>query len=278
MKQTNIPLGIKKVFLSFAQTYYATADSNFTWNVDPRQTEIFIGDKYAVAPSIVERMPSIILSRGTMTWAQTSINQLQSEDNPIMSDTTKKRTDLVRCNITLTCTSKNGIEAESIANTLFTILVGFKDQLRANGIHQILGVSMGEEIPVRGDVEPRLMAVPVNILFTAQASMVTSNDYYDIQVFTDLQYTALLEPGIVYDSWYSYLVSGNDLIFSYAPPVGVKLTANFQGKYTMSDYTDITPSGVIDGYNKVFTLPEDPYCYYYPLESMLIVVSGVTNW
>lgn len=277
MKQTNVPLGIKQVFLSFAQAYYATVDQTFTWDIDPRKTKIFIGDKYAVNPAIVERMPSIILSRGTLTWAQTSINQLLAQDSPIAADTNKFRTDLVRANVTLTCTSRNGVEAEAIANTLFVNLVGFKDQLRVRGIHQILGISMGDAIPVRGDVESRLMAVPINILFTVQTSMVTTNDYYDIQVFTDLQFTPLTQAGIIYDDWYSYLVSGNSLVFSYPPPEGVELTANYKGKYTLQQYTDVVPSGIIDGVNTIFTLGEDPFCMYDELYNIIITVSGVEN-
>lgn len=276
----NIPLAIKKVFLSFLQQYYKTEHATLIWNVDPRNTKIFIGDKYSLNPAIVERMPSIILSRGTMTWAQTSINQLQSQDSAIESDTPKKRTDLVRCSLTLQCTSKNGVEAESIANTVFLNLLGYKDQLRVNGIHQILGVSMGEEVPVRGDVEPRLMAVPINIMFTVQSSVVTSYDIYELKVWTALEPTIYIQEGSVNNAWYSYSVSGETLSFSDAPPSGVALKANYQGKYTLIQYTDEVPSGVCDGVNKIFTLEEAPYCIYETLRYLdigIVAVSGITN-
>ena len=272
---SNVPLEVKKVFLSFAQQYFKTEHPTLIWNVDPRQTKIFIGDKYSLNPAIVERMPSIILSRGTMIWAQTSINQLQEQDSPFGNETTKKRTDLVRCNVTIQCTSKNGIEAESIANLLFINLVGYKDQLRSHGIHQILGVSMGEEVPVRGDVEPRLMAVPINISFTVQSTVVTSTDDYDIRVTTNLADTPQIEEGIVNKNWYSYLVSGNNLVFSEPPPVGASLKATYKGKYTLDQYTNVVPSGTCDGINVLYSLTEEPYCIYETLYH--ISISGLNN-
>lgn len=273
----NIPLGIKKVFLSFAQQYFKTEHPTLIWNVDPRLTKIFIGDKYALNPAIVERMPSIIVSRGTMTWAQTSINQLQSQDSVLAANTAKKRTDLVRCSLTIQCTSKNGIEAETVANTLFVSLIGYKDQLRVNGIHQILAVSMGEEIPVRGDVEPRLLAVPITIMFTVQSTVVTSNDIYDLKVWTDLAFTPYLEGGEVNKNWYSYNTSGSYIVFSTPPPSGVVLNASFKGMYTLNQYTSIIPAGICDGVNDTFLLPEEPYTVYETLGHLIMLVSGISS-
>lgn len=269
----NIPLEIKRVFLSFAQAYFATQHPTLVWNVDPRYTKIFIGDKYALNPAVVERMPSIIFSRGTMAWAQTSMNQLQSQDNNL-ADAAKKRSDLIRCSLTVQCTSKNGIEAESVANTLFTNLVGYKDQLRAKGIHQILGIAMGEEVPVRGDVESRLFSIPINITFTVQASVVTMHEYYDLQVQTDSHFTPLLL-GSVGSGWYSYTLSGASMIFSQPPPSGVSVKATFKGKYTLNQYTNVVPAGIYDGVNYTFVLPEEPYTAYETMQHFITQVSGI---
>jgi len=271
----NLPVAIKKVFLSFIQNYYATEDPRLVWNVDKRLTRIFIGDKFIAAPEVIEKMPSIILSRGQMMWAQTAIDQLQSSDNPVMGGMfqNKKRTDLVRGNVTFQCISQNGIEAETIANTLFLNLVGYKDQLRANGIHQIMGVSMGEESVLRSDVAPRLVSVPVNVVFTAQVSIATTFDLYLIRVLVDETFTPYApdEPGSnVYDNWFAYAVSGNTLMFSRPPASGANITTAYTGKYTLQQYLDVVPSGVINGINTIFTLPEEVYTTYTILSGIIL--------
>jgi hypothetical protein len=269
----NLPIAIKKVFLSFVQQYYATEDSRLVWNVDKRLTKIFIGDKFIAAPEVVEKMPSIILSRGTMTWAQTSIDQMQNTDLYSATegmDPNKKRTDLVRASITFQCISQNGIEAESIANNLFLNFVGYKDQLRRNGIHQIMGVSMGEETLIRSDAAPRLVSVPVNIVFTTQVSLATTLDLYTIKVLIDGDFTPYAEEGPygrVYREWFSYEISGSHMMFSYPPPSGSAIKVDYTGKYTLTQYTDVTPAGIVNGINTHFILPEDVYTTY-------VIVSG----
>jgi len=269
----NLPIAIKKVFLSFVQQWFATQDSRLVWNVDKRLTKIFIGDKFIAAPEVVEKMPSIILSRGQMVWAQTAIDQMQQTDLP-MGPSNKRRTDLVRASVTFQCLSQNGIEAETIANTLFLNFVGYKDQLRSNGIHQIMGVSMGEEQLVRSDVVPRLVAVPVNVVFTTQASIATSQDLYAIQVVViSGVYTPYMEDGPyghVYQDWFSYYISGSALLFSTPPPSGAVLSVGYTGKYTLQQYTNLTPAGIADGVNMKFSLPEDVYSIYNNYSGLVI--------
>lgn len=272
----NLPVSIKRVFLSFLQEWYSTQDTKLVWNVDRRLTKIFIGDKFIASPEIVEKMPSIILSRGQLVWAQTSIDQMKTVDLPMSvagMDPNKERTDLVRASITLQCISQNGIEAETMANTLFLNLVGYKDQFRRNGIHQIMGVSMGEETPLRSDVSPRLIAVPVNVVFTVQASIATTLDLFTIGVLMDTSFVPYAEGGPfghVYHDWFSYEISGNQMQFSYPPFSGSVLSASFTGRYTLNTYTNVTPAGLIDGINKTFTLPEAVYTEYAILSGVVI--------
>lgn len=276
MQLTN---NIKKTFLSFAQQYFKNVHPTLTWNADVRLTKIFIADKNVSAPAIIEKMPSIILARGPVTYAQTSIDQAQYIDNVALPQA-KQRTDLVRASITYNCTSQNGIEAEEIANTLYLNLVGFKDQFRSNGIHQIMGISMGEEQIVRGDVVPRLFMVPVNVIFTVQTTIVTADDLYTAVVYTNDNLTAQV-PGSenlnTTANMFGYVASGNTLTFSYPPGSGSSLKVNYTGKYSLTDYTNVTPAGICDGVNIIFTLPEDIYTPYTTYSGLLIYASGFTN-
>lgn len=277
MQLTN---NIKKIFLSFAQQYYRDVHPTLKWNVDSRLTKIFIGDKFIAAPAIYEKMPAILLSRGGASYAQTSIDQMQFISSPVYADT-KKRTDLVRGTVTYNCLSQNGVEAEDIANTIFQQIVGFKDQFRARGIHQILGVSMGEEQMVRGDVVPRLALVPVTVVYTAQVGIMTIQDLYDVQVFTDSEYLGQLSsqyPGARDWYMYGYVVDGNKLVFNYAPAAGTSILTSFTGSITLNQYSNYMVSGLINGVNTEFYLPEAPYTSYTTLSGLIIYVSGLQNF
>jgi len=272
---------IKKIFLSFAQGYFSTSFSPFVWNVDPKKTKIFIADRNASAPEVIEKMPSIVLSRGQMAYAQTSIDQMQFVDTAVGPSRAKQRTDLVRGSITFNCCSQNGIEAERIANVLFGTIVGFKDEFRERGIHQILGISMGEEIVARGDVVPRLVIVPVNVVFTVQTSIISTDDsLYTADVF----FSDWLDPKPQMDgdfeedkTIYGYIVSGNTFIFNRPPASGTTIKVNYKGRYTLTNYTNITPAGIIDGENNAFTVAEAIYTPYYTYSGIIIYASGFTN-
>jgi hypothetical protein len=275
MKLTN---EIKRTFLSFAQLYFRDVHPTLTWNVDPRRTKIFIADKNVNAPASYEKSPSIILSRGTIGYAQTSIDQMQWQDK-VIYESVKKRTDLVRGSITYNCISSVGVEAEEIANCLFTQVVGFKDQFRKNGIHQIMGISMGEEQIIRGDAEPRAFLVPVNIQFTAQVGVMTIEDMYYINVYTDDDYLGQIPEDGDDKYMFGYVVIDNELHFNYAPSIGTEIKVDYTGMYTLNRYSQyIVPSGLIDGSNTIFPLGENIYTPYYTYSGILIYASGVINF
>jgi hypothetical protein len=274
---------IKRTFLSFAQTYFRDVHPTLKWNVDARVTKIFIGDKNIAAPSIVDKTPSIILARGSMSYIQSSIDQVQYQNTPIGPPETKQRTDLVRGTVTYNCASQNGVEAEEIANLLFLNIVGFKDQFRHNKIHQILGVSIGEEQLARSDVSPRLSVVPVTVMFTAQTTSLTTTDLYTIQITEDGDYRAQMpldwQVQNVAPEMLGYTISGLTLTFTEPPASGIALRATYTGRFTMNRYTDVTPAGIIDGANNVFTLEEEVYSPYLTLSGIVeygSVASGLS--
>lgn len=250
----DIPIEIKKVFLSFVQQYFQTKYRGLVWNVDIRRTQIFIGDKNAVAPEIVEKMPSIVLNRGGMTYLQTSIDQTVKQT---LDSKTKHRADLVRATLTLACLSSNGLEAENIASKLFTILVAYKDEFRQHGIHQIMGISMGEEQMIRGDSVERLYMVPVNITFVFQVDVASTTNYYDLTLTAADGTTTLIER-------LDYTISGGNYVVLTMPlHSGVNLRATYTGALTLSSYVSETPSGIYDGLHRIYSLYEAVYGYGY---------------
>jgi hypothetical protein len=68
------------------------------------------------------------------------------------------------------------------------------------------------------------------------------------------------------------MISGNIMFFDEPPPVGVGLSVSFLGRYTMNYYSNITPSGLIDGINTVFYLPEAVYTAFAILSGIAVIV------
>jgi hypothetical protein len=241
----SVSVDVKRVFLSFIQQYYAEHPT-LTWNVDPRLTKIFIADKYAVDPSVVEKLPSIILNLGTRGFARTSIGQVIDQE---LTRDYQKRTDILRGNIVFQCTSKNGIEAETMADGLLLRIMAFKTEFTKHGIHQILETSVGEEQVIRGDASIRTSMVPVYVQYTVQTGATYAEALYD---FT------LTARGIENYERIDFLVSGQNVSFYEAPPVGSSFMASYTGRFTLNTKTE-SLTGAIDGTNKYFTITEEPY-------------------
>jgi hypothetical protein len=245
----SVSIDIKKVFLSFAQQYYAT-HPKLTWNADPRLTKIYIADKYALDPAVVEKMPAIILNLGARGFVRTSIGQVMERD---LTRPHTHRTDLIQGLVTYNCISKNGIEAETIADGLLLRLMGFKDEFRTHKIHQLLGMNIGEEQVIRGDASVRMSMVPVYVQYTVQTGA-----EYDERIYTLNVYNSSTE---VYEAIHFEVVSGHNIIFETAPASGSVLTAQYTGKYTLTDKTE-TLTGAINGANKIFFTSEDIFTDY----------------
>jgi hypothetical protein len=251
-------VNIKKVFLSFAQKYYKD-DPVLTWTADSRTTKIFIVDKYAIDPSVVEKMPAIVLNLGSRGFAQTSIDQRLTLD---LSKGIKGRTDLLQCSITYHIISKNGVEAESIADGLLLRIMGFKDEFRKRGIHQILRSSIGEEQVIRGDASIRMSMVPVYVQFTVQAGAKFAEEIYSLSVFEN---TAQQYEGLDF-----YVVSGQDIVFFTPPTSGLSLYATYTGRFTLAEHVLEPLTGVVDGINKIFETTEEVF-------TTQPLISGTTN-
>lgn len=245
----SLSVEIKKVFLSFVQQYYRT-HPRLTWNVDPRITKIYIADKYALDPGVIEKMPAIILNLGNRGFARTSLGQVLTRD---LTTGRVERTDLIQGMVTFHCISKNGIEAETIADGLLLRIMGFKEEFKRHRIHQILGTNIGEEQVIRGDSSPRMSMVPVYVQYTVQAGAIYEEDLYTLNVWNN--------GAQLYESVGYTVTSGNLVIFDTAPAVGSILTAEYTGKITLTTRTE-TLSGVVDGTNKIFSTSEQIYTDY----------------
>lgn len=261
----NFSLDIKRVFLSFAQAYFARDESEFPWEQNFVQSRIIIADKYDIDLEVVEKKPAILLSRGAFSWANLTMGQkadpyFAKKLNPLLG--VQRYSDLLTGQVTYNCIAKNGIVAERIANSIFIALTGFKQELRANGVHKIFRIDYGNEQPLKVNSDIDLTVVPVTVGFQTQKYIDSTKRWSQIDMYIDEEVNN-------YDSDF-FLISGNHIRF-YAPPAnGTTLEAVYTEAVTLNDIT-VTPTGDVNGVNQDFWIPS--YVHGYPL-SADIIVSG----
>lgn len=262
----NYSLDIKRLFISFAQAFFRKSDDvPFRWHPDPVTTNIIIADKFDIDLEVVEKKPAIVFSRGAFAWAQTSIAQRADpwpEKRHNVHLGPERYTDLINGQATYNCMSKNGIEAEQIANTLYVALTGYKVQFRKYGLHQIKNIQFGAEQLLKADSGIDLTVVPVTVNFYMQKYLHQMNSWSYIDVYVDGTRHR-------YDSSF-YLLSGNIVTFYEAPIANSDVRAEYIEAITLADM-DLVPSGVVDGVNRHFYLPSNVHGY--PI-CMAILISG----
>lgn len=169
---------IKNYALEVCQLlFYEGNKIGFTWDRDQERTQITIVDKHAFNMDQVNFQPAIVANRGPQAWMRTSgFRQMQSED-PRTGERTY--TDLIRGSVTLSCFSKQGLEAESIAGYLFAAFQQLRDVLRKLagrgrmvpnhlGFFKVEATTMGEEALVKSNSRPDMSVVPVAVAAMVQ--------------------------------------------------------------------------------------------------------------
>jgi hypothetical protein len=167
---------VKNFLLEFCQLIFDGKNFPLAWDEDQAKTQINIVDKYSFNLDQVTQNPSIVASRGPLAWAnQGGIGRRQHVD---FKTGTVTYTDLVRGAVTLSCFSKNGLEAEDMAGFVFESLQSFRHVLRnltsegsigvKPGLFKVEAATMGEEALVKSNARPNLSVVPVAVAAIAQ--------------------------------------------------------------------------------------------------------------
>jgi len=162
---------IKGYCLEVAQLlFYDGNPTGFVWDPDQEKTEVMVVDKYAFNLDQVGTTPAVVANRGPQRWmASSGFRQLQSAN---LRTDARTYTDLVRGTVTLSCFSRQGLEAESIAGYLWESFQTLRDVLRKIarrgimvpnhlGFFRINATDMGEEALVKADSRPEISVVPV---------------------------------------------------------------------------------------------------------------------
>jgi hypothetical protein len=257
----SLSVKLKRIFLSFAQQYFRDVPTPYKWDADPKKTKIFIGDSFAAKSATLEKSPAIILKANPKRWGRTSLDQRQDYPGFGFERLFKVRSDLVVSSMTYQCLSTNAIEAEMVADVLFSALVAYKDQFRGNGIHQLMDIQMGEQTLIRSDSVERLYAVGVTVFYASQETLITSNVQYEVRIYSE-RYAESLTQAIIgadlsEEEYLAYTVSGQTITFNYAPVSGLVLNAQYIDSITLLEKTE--QLGIGNGNTLQFVLTSIPY-------------------
>jgi hypothetical protein len=154
----------KDAILGVLQEFFSIEKNagEFLWHADIKQSKILIADKYTINLEDVEKKPSIVVIRGAQSWGRRGIDQLQGWEGP---NTGSRHTDIVLGTFNCTCMSANGLEAESLADTVFAFFSFFRKALRekVHALQDLQGVSLGEELVAVTDSKHDVSVVPVTV-------------------------------------------------------------------------------------------------------------------
>jgi hypothetical protein len=161
----------KDLILKFLQDLFSEpklydGQNAYLWNLDPMQSKILIVDSYTEDLEKMELRPALVLRRGGTAWMNTSLNQRLSFD---WRTGARGYTDLIHSDLTVECLSRNGLEAELLADLVFQGIQFFALQIRERGAFKVASVAIGSETLIQADSQQELTAVPVNMTLSFQS-------------------------------------------------------------------------------------------------------------
>jgi hypothetical protein len=167
MRPTSLAKDLVLKFLQdlFSESQLYDGKNDYHWDQDPQKSNILIVDAYTEDLERMEQRPAIILRRGGTGWMNTSINQRLGFN---WQTGARSYTDLIYSDLTLECLSRNGLEAEFLADIVFQGIQFFALQIREAGAFKVNSVAIGTETLIQSDAQQELTAVPVTMTLSFQ--------------------------------------------------------------------------------------------------------------
>ena len=178
----------KDVYLLMLQGIFSQSNSAYHWDPDPDRSKLLIADRLHKPEENQSMKPMIYLTRGRMAYSKSSINQSLGGD---FIRSKESFTDLIQGAMVINCVSSEGLEAEELASTVFTILQAYKAEFRKLGFHTMEVSELLEERPVESQYDSKLVEVAVVTQFTFQYTWCIST--LDLEVLRDLCITRAME-------------------------------------------------------------------------------------
>jgi len=146
----NTAVFLKRTAIEFLQILFGSrAPGSLHYDSDNTKTDIQIADVNAADLEAINKRPAIIVQRGPLSWQGMGLggSAFESRD-PQGRDV---YSDLLLGSLSISCISKEGIEAEQIAHLVFNSFKFFAPTLRTRGFFSIKSLNIGAESLVEQD-------------------------------------------------------------------------------------------------------------------------------
>lgn len=161
---------VKNRILEFLRFLFSRSDQ-YTWVDDEIQSKIAISDIFPQKEDIGKK-PAVVVRRGNLILTNRSVGHFQGWT--FSKNFGSRFMDLLQSQVVIECYSREGLEAEKIANFIFMGLLFFRKRLREVGrVHDILAGAVGSEVPQRVSSEITLSMVPVEMSFSFSENWTT---------------------------------------------------------------------------------------------------------
>jgi hypothetical protein len=161
---------VKNRLIEFLRFIFSRSE-RFHYTDDELESKISISDVYPKKED-AEKKPSLVVRRENLILTNRGIGHFSGWT--LSKNFGSKFTDLLQSQCVIECHSREGLEAEKLANIVFSSLLYFRRKLREVGrVHDILVANIGPEIPQRISSEITHSMVPVQLSFTFTESWTT---------------------------------------------------------------------------------------------------------
>lgn len=172
----NTAIFLKRTAIEFLQILFGTrAQGSYHYDSDDTKTDIQIADVNAADLEAINKRPAIIVQRGPLSWQGMGLGGSAFESrSPEGGDIYN---DLLVGSISVSCISKEGIEAEQIAHLVFNSFKFFAPILRKRGFFSIKSLNIGAESLVEQDgAGDETYIVPIMVTAQMQERWSVSED------------------------------------------------------------------------------------------------------
>jgi hypothetical protein len=163
----NIAIFLKRTTIEFLQILFGQREpGSFKYDQDDTITEIQICDLHSVDLNAINVRPSIVLTRGPLSWQKVGIGDIESRNTKTGAYTFN---DLLIGSVAISCISREGIEAEEIGHLVFNSFKFFRPQLQKYGFFTIRSLNIGAETLVESEgMDDKTTIVPIFVTAAIQ--------------------------------------------------------------------------------------------------------------
>jgi hypothetical protein len=180
---------VKNRLLEFLRFIFERSDT-FQFNDDEIESKISISDRFPKKEDY-EKKPAIVVRRENLMLTNRGIGHFKGWT--CSKNFGSRFMDLLQSQVVIECYSREGLEAEKIANMVFGAILFYRRKLREVGrVHDILVANIGPEVPQRISSEITLTMVPVQLSFTFSEEWVTEEIGKDM--FNGIRLETLINP------------------------------------------------------------------------------------